>query len=148
MIRLRRNSIIRLRRNQQNEKGFVTVEFVAGVGFLVLPTMLLVTVFPTWWERVSMARVASREAARTYVLTQDQAQATTVVKTIEGNYKMPDRTMNVTLTGNPSARGSKVEAVVTTQIPIVNLPLLGFNKNVITLTERHAETVDQYRSLS
>jgi hypothetical protein len=142
MIRLRR------KKREQNENGFVTVEFVAGVGFLILPTMLLVTVFPTWWERVSMARVASREAARTYVLTQNQEQAADVVKTIEGNYKMPNRTMNVTFTGNPKARGTKVEAVVTTQIPIVNLPLLGFNKNVITLTERHAEPVDQYRSLS
>jgi len=142
--------MIRLRRTQrvQNEKGFATVEFVAGVGFLILPTMLLVTVFPTWWERVSMARVASREAARTYVLTQSQQQATDIVKTIEGNYKMPDRTMDVTFSGNPKARGTKVEAIVTTQIPIVNIPILGFDKNVITLTERHAEPVDQYRSLS
>jgi hypothetical protein len=74
----------RLRR-KQNEKGFVTVEFVAGVGFLILPTMLLVTVFPTWWERVSMARVASREAARVYVLTQDANQASNAVTAIEGN---------------------------------------------------------------
>lgn len=140
--------MIRLRRKQHNEKGFVTVEFVAGVGFLVLPTMLLVTVFPTWWERVSMARVASREAARTYVLTQDQTQATNVVKTIQDNYNMPDRTMNVTFNGDPKARGSEVEAVVTTKIPVVNIPLLGFNGNVITLTERHSEPVDQYRSFS
>ena len=142
--------MIRLRRKQreQNESGFVTVEFVAGVGFLILPTMLLVTVFPTWWERVSMARVASREAARVYVLTNNQDQAAATVESIENNYKMPDRTMELTLNGNPTVRGSKVEAVVTTQIPIVNIPILGFNKNVITLTERHTEVVDKYRSMS
>jgi hypothetical protein len=139
--------MIRLRRKrQQNEKGFVTVEFVAGVGFLVLPTMLLVTVFPTWWERVSMARVASREAARVYVLTQDPNKATEVVTAIEGNYKMPDRTMTVTFNGDPSVRGGKVEAVVETKIPVTALPILGFNNNVITLTEKHTEIVDQYRS--
>jgi hypothetical protein len=136
----------RLRR-KQNEKGFVTVEFVAGVGFLILPTMLLVTVFPTWWERVSMARVASREAARVYVLTQDANQASNAVTAIEGNYHMPERTMTLTLNGDPKARGGKVEAVVETKIPVTNLPLLGFNKNVITLTERHSEVVDLYRSL-
>jgi hypothetical protein len=133
-------------RRKRTEQGFVTVEFVAGVGLLVLPTMLLVTVFPTWWERVSMARVASREAARVYVLTQDPAAATDAVATIEGNYKMPDRTMTLTLNGDPSARGTKVEAVVETKIPITNLPLLGFDKDVITLTERHSEVVDLYRS--
>jgi hypothetical protein len=134
------------KQRKQNEQGFVTVEFVAGVGLLVLPTMLLVTVFPTWWERVSMARVASREAARVFVLTQDPAAATNAVTTIEGNYKMPDRTMTLTLNGDPTSRGGKVEAVVETKIPITNIPLLGFNKNVITLTERHSEVVDLYRS--
>lgn len=148
MIRLRLSSIIRYRRNrQQNEKGFVTIEFVAGVGFLILPTVLLVLVFPTWWERVSMARVASREAARVFVLTGSEAQAKEVVATIEGNYNMPDNTMEVTFNGDPSGRGGKVEAVVTTQIPLTTLPILGFNRNAITLTERHTEIVDLYRSL-
>lgn len=144
MIRLRRL----FTKEKTNERGFVTLEFVAGVGFILLPTMLLVTVLPTWFERVSMARVASREAARVFVLSQDQAQASAAVDLLETNNKLPAETMDVTLTGDPKQRGGQVTATVTTKLPITSLPLLNLDAGVVTITETHTEVVDQFRSFA
>lgn len=131
----------------RDERGFVTVEFVAGAALIILPTLMLISVFPTWFERVSMARVASREAARVLVLTGDQAQAQAAADTIRNNYNLPEDELEVSFTGDPKVRGGSVTATVTTRIPATIIPVLGLDTGVIPITADHTEVVDQFRSI-
>ncbi len=143
MIRTRRN-------NQRNTEGFMLIEFLAGMGFLLLPLAILVMVFPTWAERQSMGRVAAREAARTYVLTGDQARAQAVVDGIAADYGMKPGQYQLTFPdlAPQLARGQTVTAQVNVNVPVTNIPVWNLDTDAFTLTSRHREVVDQYRSIS
>jgi hypothetical protein len=137
----------RLVSRRNGERGFVTVELVAGMAFLMLPTTLLVVLLPTYAERVSMTRMASREAARVLVLTQSEAQAEATVRTIAANYKLPNTSLSVVFTGDPpTQRGGEVTATVSTNIPALQIPFFEIEVGEITVNESHTEIVDLYRS--
>lgn len=134
-------------RSHRQDNGFVAIEFVFGLGFLMLPVALLLLVFPTWSERQAMARVAAREAARTYVLTADAARAQAVVSQIAENHKLTGDDLTLTLEGNPAERGGSIRATVQVQVPILVIGI--FDEGGIggfSFTEAHTEVVDRYRS--
>ena len=130
----------------RNEKGFVTIEFVLGAALLLLPVTLLVLILPTWSERQSVARVASREAARSYVIGQNLEQARQVAFQVTDNAKIKQESVTVELTGDPKQRGGTVRASVTVKVPVSAIPLLGANGDAFSLTSTHSEVVDLYRS--
>lgn len=132
---------------RRNEKGFVAIEFVAGVALLMVPTALLVLTFPTWSERQEMTRVAAREAARTYVLTSDANQAEAVVQQISNNYSLPEDDLEVTLAGDPTERGSRVSATVTGHAPVFNLPIWNIEMGNFDIKSTHTESVDLFRAV-
>jgi hypothetical protein len=135
-------------RHQRDQRAFVTVEFVAGVGLLLVPTALFVMTLPTWFERVDMAQVAAREAAREYVLTASQSQAQQTVATIQSNYHLPQDDLTLaSLSGNPTQRGAKVTATIHTEIPSLQIPIFGIEAPSIAINTSHSEMVDLYRSL-
>lgn len=135
------------RRNRSDESGFVAVEFVLGLGVLLLPVALLVMVFPIWSERQEMARVAAREAARIYALTGNTQQADDVVQQIEQNYHLKDDGLTLDLKGDPRKRGGEVTAVIHVKVPATNIPLLHANADAFSFTEQHSEVIDLYRSM-
>jgi hypothetical protein len=49
------------------ERGFVAIEWVAAIAFLLLPMVVLVASLPVWAERRNAATIAAREAARVLV---------------------------------------------------------------------------------
>ena len=60
---------------KRNESGFLSAEWLAGVGILVLPTFILVMSIVQFPARKNLTQVASAAAARAYVQALDQSQA-------------------------------------------------------------------------
>lgn len=137
------------------EKGYATVELVAGIAFLLLPVTLLVLTLPTWAERQSFAASAAHDAAlalaRSSTWPSGKARAEQIVDEMARNYGLRSDEP-VQLTWEPDRQGASVErgervtAVVSVPTPGVFVPGLGYIGRW-DLTARHTEIVDRYRSL-
>lgn len=137
------------RRSSRKEKGFVAVEFVAGLGLLVLPIALAVLSFPTWAERQELARVAAREASRTYALTNDAARAQDVARQVAANYDIDPSQITVSLGAMPAfpvQPGDTVSATVTVKVPALDVGVLDLKSAEFNYSSTHAEPLDVYRS--
>ena len=130
-----------------NRRGFVAVEFVAGVALLLVPALLLVASLPTWSEREHAATVAAREAAR-YAAQQwpsdTDGQAVAVALLAAANYGVPARDLEVTMDSNVD-RGGQVRATVTIVMPAIVVPGMGAH-GAWHWTTSYAVRVDDYRS--
>lgn len=136
-----------LRPRARAESGFVAVEWVVAVGFLLFPTVLLVLSFPAWVERQGMARVAAQEAARAMALSNDtEAGAEAgrgLADEIARNHGVDPTTMAVSYEGT-TRRGGSVTATVAVELPALTLPGLG-SLGSVKWSARHTEPVDRYR---
>jgi hypothetical protein len=140
------------RRPVAGEGGFVSVEFAAGIGLLVLPVACLVLTLPTWSERQTTARAIAREVGRSTAVAGrcDRAAAETLTREMAANLGLDARDVAVTLDCTPGAqlaRGGTVTARVTVQVPAVALPGIG-GVGAWSWTAAHTETVDPYRSFT
>ena len=93
---------------------------------------------------------AAREAARTYVEASSEATAGPAAlhaaeQAIVAHGRRWERTA-VTSLGPGFARCQRVTIEVTYDVPLIAVPLLGQAGNGITVTSRHSEIVDPYRS--
>lgn len=61
--------------NARRESGFVSAEWVAGIAFLLVPTLFFVFSIIGWPERQGIAREASQQAARAAVQTDSVFEA-------------------------------------------------------------------------
>lgn len=131
-----------------SDDGFAPTEFVLFAGMILLPTLLLVLLLPTWWERQTLGRVAAQEAARAAVLAQTWEQAvsagTRTAAQIGANRGVPGADLAVSFSG-ALERGSAVTATTSVRVPALPVPFLG--RAGFTLTTAHTEPVDQYRSI-
>ncbi len=138
---------------RRNASGFTTVEFVAGVGLLLLPVTLLIGVLPTWADRESTARAAAREASRTCVITGSEASARDAFKQILDNrdvphqdatlkWDQPDYDCPAGLSTDNTRDG--VRAIVEFKFPIIKLPLFGVSTGSVKKTTTHIEYTDIY----
>jgi hypothetical protein len=142
------------RRRPGGERGNVAIEWVAGVGLLVLPIAMMVAVFPTWSERTSMARVAARESARVGALADTpgdgMAAGQAMAYQVAANHGVSVGDMSVTVLvpadaqGDPDRHGV-VTATVTVKIPVTALPWFG-TAGGFSWTVTHQEHIDRYRS--
>lgn len=133
------------------ERGFAAVEFVAGVGLLVLPIAILVLSLPVWAETQTAARVVVREAARVLAVADDdhagRVEASAMARRVAGNLGI-DLTGPPTFAGSvegPPGRAAEVSAIVTVRLPLLGLPLLA-DLTAVDWTVEHTEPVDVYRS--
>ncbi len=135
------------RGRRRGECGFVAVEWVVAVGFLLFPTVLLVLSFPGWIERQGMARVAAQETARAVALSNDTASgaeaARELADEIARNHGVDPTTMAVSYEGT-TRRGGSVTATVAVELPALTIPGLG-SLGSVTWSARHTELVDRYR---
>lgn len=144
---------MKLKLKRDENGGFVAIEFVGGLGLLVIPTALLCIAMPTWVERESLSRTASREAARTYVLSSNsasgRAQAARSVAQIAANAGLePGDLTLVGISGDaPGKRNGRATATVRVRIPSLVLPFENqVNAGNFSVTSRHTEPMDLYRS--
>ena len=135
------------RRRARGEAGFVAVEWVVAVGFLLFPTVLLVLSFPAWVERQGMARVAAQEAARALALANDTESGAeagrALADEIARNHGVDPATLALSYEGT-TRRGGSVTATVAVDLPALTFPGLG-SLGSVTWSTRHTELVDRYR---
>lgn len=132
----------------RHERGSATLELALGLAVLVLPLLMAVATLPQWLDRESVTALAAREAARAFVLAGDQAQAVReaqdVARRIAAAHGVAERDFSVRVSGT-LARGAAVTVRTSVRVPLVRVPLLG-RVGGFTITRRHQETVDPYRS--
>lgn len=132
------------------QEGNALVELILFVGLILLPTLMLVTSLPTWWERQSLGRLAAQEAARTVALADSWEQgvpaAQAIVAQLASNHDVDPADLSVAF-GGALRRGQAVSATVTIAVPSTTIPLLT-SLPAFHLTSTHREQVDHYRTFS
>jgi hypothetical protein len=107
---------------RRSEHGFVAVEWVAAVGFLLLPIILLVASLPVWAERQNAATVSAREAARVLVRSwpeNDPDAATRVAREVAADHGVDASDVAVRVEAGGVERGSYVRVTVTVAMPAI-----------------------------
>lgn len=129
-----------------SERGLVQVEFVAAIGLLLLPVFVFVMTIAPVIERRNVAGRAAAEAARAYVLADDEREAAgrahSMVAAIDSqhSYGLELRTAGV------FDRGEMVVVSVDVEMPIVIFPGVA-ELDLVSYTATHRERIDDFRSL-
>jgi len=130
------------------DRGSAPLEFVLGVCLLVLPTVMLVSVLPTWSARQVLTAAMAREAARAYVIAPTGGEAARAAQRVADQvaraHGEDPAAFTLRLTGR-WARGATVTAEVRTTVPLTRVPLVG-RIGRFPVVERHSEQRDPYRS--
>ncbi|MFN8037547.1 MAG: hypothetical protein U0V73_16630 [Acidimicrobiia bacterium] len=133
----------------RDDRGFVALELVLGVGLLLFPVLMLVVSLPTWSERQTLARTAATEAARAWARAGDDlsgaADAHRVVGEIARNYDVDPAALRVAFAGSVRVRGGEVQVTVTIDMPVRAVPGIG-SLGGWSWSASHTEPVDRYRS--
>ena len=136
------------RRGEEGQVGGIE-----GLAFGVLLFVFGTLVVANAWGVIDAklaATSAAREAARTYVEAPSSeagwgAAMDAARQAIEAHGRRWERT-----TVNPPegrfARCQRITVTVTYDVPLIAVPLLGQAGNAMTVTARHSEVVDPYRS--
>jgi hypothetical protein len=131
------------RHPRRDEAGFGGIE-VLPIGLLVM-TLVTFVVLSAWnvIDTKVAASSAATEAARTAVETFDQGEAQNAGQdTWRGHGKTAKLTLNIE---GGIARCGRITAVATTKVKPIRIPILTSWMS-ITVTSRHSELVDPYRS--
>jgi hypothetical protein len=128
------------------EHGFVAIEWVAAVAFLLLPVVVLVATLPAWAERRHAATVAAREAASAAVFRAevDPGAARLVAVEVARNYGIEPRDVAVAVRAG-ARRGEYVTVDVSVRMPAVAVPGL-VDAGGWTYTATQHRRLDDYRS--
>ncbi len=114
---------------RRSEAGFVAVEWVAAVVFLLLPVVLIGAGVSRWPERQQVARAAAAEAARAAVLSETapaaDANARNVAAEVAANYGVPSDQYRVAVDTAGWDWGEDVTVTVTMVMPTVEVPGVG-----------------------
>jgi hypothetical protein len=122
---------------------------VFGVLVFVLGTLLVVNA----WQVVDAkfaATSAAREAARAYVEARSPAEAAVAAQSaaheaLAGHDRSPDR-FALELVGGSFTRCARVIVEARYRVPLLVVPIVGSFGDGFTVSARHAELVDPYRS--
>jgi hypothetical protein len=131
----------------RRERGFVAIELLLAIAFLLLPVVLLVASLPQWSERQHAATVAADEAARVAIAawpadgTEGAVQA---ADDVAFTYGIPARDLDVAISP-PPGRGELLTVTVTIRMPAVAVPLLAHAASW-SWTARESRRIDDYRS--
>lgn len=142
----------RLRRTcrWRDDGGTTAAEFAAGVGFLVLPMVVLVLSLPGWFEARHAARVAAAGAARAVAVAEHPdeglAQARLLTAELLADHGVA-AAHPLQVTSPDDGRPGTVTATVTVRVPALQLPFVGpvagFDHAVA-----HTQALDRYRATS
>ncbi|HDH03770.1 MAG TPA: hypothetical protein ENH15_05945 [Actinobacteria bacterium] len=124
------------------------IEMVLAIGLLMFPLVMLVASIPRWVETLSMAELAAQEAARSVVLSGDQATGEDAGRLrateIALNHGFDASAIEVTFAGVLDW-GQEITATVVVDTPLLVIPGIGeFAANDVVVS--HSERVDDFRS--
>jgi hypothetical protein len=130
------------------ERGFVAIEWVAAITFLLLPAVVLVASLPTWAERKHAATIAAREAARQLQRDWpdvDPARAELVATSAAAAHGVSASDVHVRVISFGAEPGDQIRVEVRVRMPAVAVP--GLTRAASwDYTARAALRVDDYRS--
>jgi hypothetical protein len=129
------------------QRGFVAIEFVAAVAFLLLPIVVLVATVPTWAERRHAATVAAREAARDLVdawPNADPRDGAAVAERVAAAHGVAARDAVVRVASAGGGRGSYVRVEVSVRMPAI--AVMGMRVGSWRYTAVEVRRVDDFRS--
>jgi hypothetical protein len=133
---------------RSRENGFIAIEWVAAVAFLLLPAVVLVASLPTWAERKHAATIAAREAVRQ--LQRDwpdgePARAELVARYAAAGHGVAAGDVRVRVTSVGLAPGDQIRVDVRVRMPAVTVPGLA-RVGSWNYTAVASLRVDDYRS--
>ena len=128
------------------ERGFVAIEWVAAIAFLLLPVVVLVATLPVWAERRHAATVAAREAASAAVLRAqvDPNAARVAAVGVARNYGIASGDVDVRVRAG-AGRGDYVTVEVRVRMPAVAVAGV-LQAGAWTYTATQQRRLDDYRS--
>ena len=123
---------------------------VFGVLIFVFGTLLVANAWGVIDAKLATTS-AAREAARTYVESPSRADAwpaaeDAAFEAIVAHGRRADRAHPTLPEGEEFARCQRVTVQVSYDVPLIAIPLFGQLGRGITVTSRHSELVDPYRS--
>lgn len=134
----------------KRDGGFASVEWILGVGVLVIPLAALVVGLPPMLQQKSMAESIAQEAARAIVMAptweggvEDAEELVAAIAV--GHGTSGDVSVDFTSDSGGLSRGGTVTVTVTVELPAVPVPVLG-SLGTISYQAVHTERVDDYRS--
>ena len=142
-------SVAALARRPRGDAGEVTaLPLALGVGFIVLPVLVLVLSVPVWEQRVVDAQDAARAAARALAVAPDWGAGALAADGAARELLQGDGVAaaqaNLELRGSLEP-GSVVTAVVRVQVPVGVLPGVG-RVGDLAYSAASSERVSTYRS--
>lgn len=129
------------------EHGFVAVEWVAAVGLLLLPIIMLVATLPVWAERRNAATVSAREAASLLVRqwpAADPDAATRVAREVAADHDVDADDVRVRVDAGRVDRGAYVRVAVEVTMPAI--AVLGMRAGSWHYNAVAVRRIDDYRS--
>ena len=133
---------------RSQEHGFVAIEWVAAVTFLLLPAAVLAGSLPTWAERKHAATVAAREAARQLQRDWpdvDLGRAELVATYVAADHGVDATDVTVRIDSTGAGPGDQIRVEVRVRMPAVAVPGLA-RAGSWSYTARASLRVDDYRS--
>ena len=129
------------------EHGFVAVEWVAAIAFLLLPIVALVATLPDWAERRHTATVAAREAVRVLVNAWPNADpdaAVLVGQEVAADHGVRADELRIDVLSTGAQRGDVVRVAVRIRMPAI--AVLGMSAGEWRYTAVDVRRIDDYRS--
>ena len=118
-----------------------------GVLIFVFGTLLVANAWATIDSKLATS-AAAREGARAYVESDSVTEGENAARTAADNaIRGHGRELsNVTISNAGFARCQIVEVAVSADVPRVSLPMIGGSGGTTSVTARHSEVIDPYRS--
>jgi hypothetical protein len=130
-----------------DDRGFVAIEWVAAVGLLLLPVVVLVATLPTWAERRHAATVAAREAVREIVREwpdADTGDVTLIAREVTAAHGIDGGDITVQVSATGDGRGSLARVEVGIVMPAI--AVMGVRAGAWHYTAVATRRIDDYRS--
>ncbi len=141
------------RRRRRDSDGFVAVEFVTGIAFLLVPTVMLVSSIANWYETRTTASALARTVAQSVADLPPSCEVTaSQVSNIEGLGRVLASERGVSSESidigvSQGGRGESLKVRVTIMTPVTHIPLLGdIGSFPVEMTQ--SAPIDQYRNCS
>jgi hypothetical protein len=127
--------------------GFVAIEWVAAVAFLLLPVAVLVATLPVWAERKAVASMAAADAARVLVADWPHADPAAVAdraRDVARDHGVPPADVDVRILSVGDAPGSDARVEVTVVMPAIAVGAV--RAGAWRYTTIAVRRIDDYRS--
>lgn len=136
---------------RRNQRGFMSAEWVAAVGFLLVPAFIIVASATRVPEMQGAAQTIATESARAAVDGQSCANAQAIAQnakqSVASSLGLASADTKLDFAGTDWRPGGVVKVTASVPMPVVLIPG-GFQFNLpTTLSAHHSEPIDQYRFL-